>query len=67
MLFSHFLPSVHWNAVIRTLEVKAPPTPNTYSASGRGFQTVRKQHLCLFSAKGCVWIGFTEYLPKNYM
>jgi len=27
-----------------------------------GFQTVRKQHLCLFYAKGCVWIGFTEYL-----
>jgi len=63
MLFSHFLPSVRWNAVICTLEVKSPPKCRMYIRRGRGFQTVRKQHLCLFSAKGCVWIGFTEYLP----
>ena len=29
------------------------------------FQTVRKRLLCLFSAKGCVWIGFTEYLHSS--
>jgi len=44
------------------LEVKSPPRCRICIRRGRGFQTFRKQHLCLFSAKGCVWIGFTEYL-----
>ena len=37
--------------MICTLEVKSPP---------RCRMCIR--HLCLFSAKGCVWIAFTEYL-----
>jgi len=36
------------------LEVKSPP---------RCRMCIR--HLCLFSAKGCVWIGFTEYLRNH--
>ena len=25
------------------------------------------RHLCLFSAKGCVWIAFTEYLRSSLL
>jgi len=61
MPFSHFLPSVRWNAVIRTWEVKSPPRCRMCIRRGRSFQTIRKQHLCLLSAQCRVWIGFTEY------